>query len=72
MTLPVIGTLSGMTGGERTVLDAMAVGRRYARRELEEELGFEKTKLIRLLNALMKKGLVSSEGKGRARRYVRL
>ena len=72
VTLPVIGTLSGMTGGERSVLDAMAVGRRYARRELEDELGFEKTKLIRLLNTLMKKGLVSSEGENRARRYVRL
>ena len=70
--LPVLGSLSGMTSDECMVLDAMAMGRRYTRRELEEELGLEKTKMIRLLNALVKKDLVSSEGESRARRYVRL
>lgn len=72
MTLPVLGSLSGMTSGERMVLDTMAIGRRYARRELEEELGIEKAKMIRLLNALAKKDLVSSEGVNGVRRYVRL
>lgn len=72
VSLPVLGSLSGITADEHMVLDAMATGRRYARRELEAELGVEKTKLIRLLNALMKKGLVSSEGENRARRYAKL
>ena len=69
--LPVIGTLSGITADESIVFELMAAGRRYARRELEEITGFERTKTIRLLNGLVEKGLVAAEGVNRARRYMR-
>ena len=71
VVLPVVGTRSGMMPDETRLIKNMSVGRRYTRAELDNAGGFEKHKTVRVLNKLIAKGLVVTEGKGRARRYYR-
>ncbi|WP_277071483.1 ATP-binding protein [Slackia exigua] len=71
VALPVLGSRSGTSGDEVRLLGVMMAGRRYTRAELDRELGFDKAKTIRVLNSLVKKGLITTCGEGRARRYVR-
>ncbi|NMW65294.1 AAA family ATPase [Mobiluncus mulieris] len=69
--LPFIGSKSGINSDEARLLELMSPGRKYARTELEGLAGFEKSKTIRLLNALTEKSLVTTSGRGRASRYQR-
>ena len=71
VVLPVLGSLSGAGPDETALLQAMSAGRLYTRSELETESGFGKAKTIRLLNSLLDRGLVVSEGASRSRRYMR-
>lgn len=70
--LPYIGSKSGISDDEARLLDLMTTGRKYTRAQLDEIAGFEKSKTIRLLNALVEKQLVITTGNGRARRYTRM
>ena len=69
--LPILGSQSGISNEETFLLEKMSSGRRYSRKELDNLMGFEKTKTIRLLGSLINKGLVVAEGVNRARRYIR-
>lgn len=69
--LPILGSQSGISDEETFLLEKMSSGRRYSRKELDNLMGFEKTKTIRLLGSLINKGLVVAEGVNRARRYIR-
>lgn len=72
VTLPFIGSKAGITTDAARLLDSMTRGRPYARAELDNLTGFEKSKTIRLLNSLAEKHLVIATGNGRARRYTRM
>lgn len=70
VTLPIIGTASGMSADEKRIVEAMDIGRRYNRAELELSTGFSKSKTVRLLNSLIDKSLITVEGNNRSKRYI--
>ncbi len=72
VSLPVLTADRSASEDELRVLSQMPRCRLVARSEIDQATGFEKTKTIRILNALEEKGFVQSEGQGRARKYVRV
>ncbi|QWT17554.1 putative DNA binding domain-containing protein [Collinsella sp. zg1085] len=72
VVLPVLGSTTELSKDEARMLRAMAYGKAYTRAELDQELGFEKSKSIRLINALIERGLVFADGNTRSRRYQRV
>ena len=70
VTLPIIDQAS-LSLNEKKVYDAMKQNYSYSRLELEEISGFAKDTLIRVLNSLVKKGVVEKSGKARATMYLK-
>ncbi len=72
VTLPVLTQASPLGGDELLVLSKMPRHQLMPRAAIDQLMGFEKTKTIRILNSLEAKGLIEAIGKARARKYVRL
>ena len=68
--LPVVNTVS-LTAEESLVLRRIPKGVPMSRAEVEAASGFSKAKTVRLLNALVDKGMLESVGAGRSTRYLR-
>lgn len=71
VTLPVIGASAKVTSEEQLVLNALSSGLLMASSEIVEHTGLPKSKVIRLLNSLSEKQLISVQGNGRGTRYAR-
>ncbi|MFD0705580.1 ATP-binding protein [Alloscardovia venturai] len=70
VTLPVQGA-EKTDSDERCVLNAIAKGAYMSRSEISTVTGFSKEKTLRLVNALIAKGLLNKSGSGRAVKYSR-
>ena len=70
VTLPVVSGVD-LSDAEERVWSAVSKGRRLTRAEISERVGFSKDKTIRLLNALVARGLVERVGEGPGTRYRR-
>ena len=70
VTLPVIRDVD-LADVEEAVWSAIAKGRRMTRSEIMKTVGFSKDKTIRVLNALVARGLVERVGEGPGTRYRR-
>ncbi len=69
VSLPVIKTDEVLSGDERSIYEIL---RRYgalSRAELEKTTGFERSKVIRNLNAMLEKNIIMKHGRGRAVKY---
>lgn len=71
VTLPVVEE-EVAEGSESDVMSVLAKGRRMTRAEISRAAGFSKDKTIRVLNALLARGLIERVGEGPGTRYVRL
>ena len=69
--LPVISGEPILSPDEALVLSCIPKTQLVSRATIDEATGFEKTKTIRLLNSLLEKGFIKSEGDARARKYSR-
>ena len=70
--LPAIVTTVVLTKQEMDLLKEMNFDEPYSRSDLEENLGINKATLIRLLNSLIKKGVIIKEGKSSATTYLKV
>jgi ATP-dependent DNA helicase RecG len=70
VTLPVVEGVS-FTKDESTILDVFPKGETMTRAQIAEATGMSKDKTIRVLNALIKKNLITQIGSGRSQRYER-
>ena len=71
-SLPVLSADQPIGEDERRVLAEMPKRQLVTRAAIDRSTGFEKTKTIRVLNALEGKGLIRAVGEGRARKYMRM
>ena len=71
VTLPVVQGVD-LANAEEAVWSAIAKGRRMTRAEIMEAAGFSKDKTVRVLNALIARGLVERLGEGPSTRYRRV
>lgn len=71
VVLPVVDAVS-LTGEESLLLRRIPKGTRMSRAEIAAAAGLSKDKTLRLLNALVDKGLVELTGSARATRYSRM
>jgi ATP-dependent DNA helicase RecG len=70
VTLPVVEGVS-FTKDESDILDVFPKGETMTRAQIAEATGMSKDKTIRVLNALIKKNLITQIGSGRSQRYER-
>lgn len=70
VTLPIIEQ-SNLSNNEKKVYDVMKQNYSYNRNELEKISGFAKDTLIRILNALIEKGIVEKKGSAKATTYIK-
>lgn len=70
VTLPVLKAIS-LTEREEKLYRSMNPNYKYSRQELESMSEIEKDTIIRTLNSLIKKGIVSKEGNAKATRYLK-
>lgn len=70
VVLPVVGTVS-LTADEALMLGRIPKGSSMSRAEIETATGFSRDKTIRLLGALVDKGVLELTGAGRSTRYTR-
>lgn len=70
VTLPIIEQ-SNLSNNEKKVYDVMKQNYSYSRNELEKISGFAKDTLIRILNALIEKGIVEKKGSAKATTYIK-
>lgn len=69
ITLPVIDQVAHLTTDEKVIYDILSSGILMASSELANISGFNKTKVVRLLNSLIDKKYVSIIGRGRGTKY---
>ena len=72
VSLPILSDEIGLSDDESLILSLVPRYRLVPRADIDMASRFEKTKTVRILNSLIKKGLIKAEGEGRARKYVRL
>ncbi len=68
-TLPTINAKVRLSLDEKAIVDALSSGIYLASSELAENTGFNKSKVVRLLNSLLEKNYVAKEGSGRGTKY---
>lgn len=68
--LPVALEHTGLTRDEQQILELLADGKMLSRTEIENAVGMNKDKVIRLLNSMMDNHLIQKSGKGRGTRYL--
>ncbi len=71
ITLPVLQAVPKLTQDENVILQVMPDERLLSRKEIEEQTDFTKTKVIRLLNGLVKKKVIQKMGSGRGTKYMK-
>ncbi|ADB46900.1 putative transcriptional regulator [Acidaminococcus fermentans DSM 20731] len=71
VTLPLVDGMPPLDQEEQQVCAVFPENGLLSRQEIEQATGFEKTKVIRLLNRLVGKKAVLKVGKGRGTRYQR-
>lgn len=71
VTLPVLSGEPILSPDEALVFSCIPATQLVSRAAIDEATGFEKTKTVRLLNSLLEKGFIQSEGEARARKYSR-
>jgi len=70
ITLPIIETVpSNLVNGEVKVFEILKKYEKLSRKEIEELSGYNKSKVIRSINGLIKKSIVEQIGKGRSVKY---
>ena len=69
VTLPVIETETVLNLKENEFLSKMSSNIKYTRSDLETLTGYNKDKVIRVLNKLLEQGLVKKEGNGKGTLY---
>jgi ATP-dependent DNA helicase RecG len=70
VSLPVTTTNYKVTSDEKVIVQTLSSGMNLASSEIANITGFSKDKVIRLLNALIKKNYVKVLGKGRGTKYT--
>ena len=70
-TLPLVDAMPPLDQEEQRICAVFPENGLLSRQEIEQATGFEKTKVIRLLNRLVGKKAVLKVGKGRGTRYQR-
>ena len=70
ITLPVIKS-SDLSKNENNILASMKANYSYSRSDLEELTGITKDSIIRSLNLLVEKGLITKVGKARSTYYIK-
>ncbi len=68
VTLPLYQTQRNLTDDEETVYSKV-LGRKVSSSKIAEESGFGKTKTVSILNKLVQKGYLQTEGTGRGTKY---
>ena len=71
VTLPLVDARPPLDREEQRICAVFSENGLLSRQEIEQATGFEKTKVIRLLNRLVGKKAVLKVGKGRGTRYQR-
>ena len=70
ITLPIIETVpSNLVNGEVKVFEILKKHEKLSRKEIEDLSGYNKSKVIRSINGLIKKSIVEQIGKGRSVKY---
>ena len=70
ITLPIIETVpSNLVNGKVEVFEILKKYEKLSRKEIEELSGYNKSKVIRLINGLIEKSIVERVGKGRSVKY---
>lgn len=70
ITLPSLDQ-TNLSFNEQKVLDTMKQNYSYTRNEIELSSGFSKDTLLRILNSLIKKGLIMKGGKAKTTYYIK-
>lgn len=68
--LPVITSENKLTIEERAIVELLKKHSSLSRKEIEQNTGFHKDKVIRILNLLLKKNIIEKIGTGRATKYI--
>ncbi len=68
-TLPTISAKVRLSLDEKIIVDELSSGIYLASSELSANTGFNKSKVVRLLNGLLEKNYVAKEGSGRGTKY---
>ena len=69
VSLPNADIISQKTMSENELLTNMSANIKYTRAELEALTGYNKDKIIRVLNKLIKQGAIKKEGNGKGTLY---
>lgn len=67
--LPVLIEKLALTFDEKKVYQSLSKNRKYSRTEIEELVGFGKSKTVMLLNSLRDQGFIETSGNGRGLKY---
>ena len=67
--LPVLTSQAAVSEAEQEVITALSGNRMLSSGELSAATGFSKDKVIRIVSALSKKGIIRTDGRGRGTRY---
>ncbi len=70
--LPSLNQKINIASDEKIILDELSIGLHLSSGELSDKTGFNKAKIIRILNDLIEKNYVRKEGSGRGTRYYSL
>ena len=68
--LPVVITDKDFTVDEQLIVQILNGHVKMSRKEIEQEIGFSKDKTIRVINALIEKGVVAKTGMARNSKYI--
>lgn len=71
ITLPVLQAIPKLKPDETVIFQILLQNRLMSRKEIEAQTAFTKTKVIRLLNDLVRKKIIQKTGTGRSTKYMR-
>ena len=69
VSLPVISAENKLTIEERKVVELLEGHTSLSRKEIEQKTGFNKDKVIRILNGMLEKNIIGKVGVGRGTKY---
>ena len=69
VSLPVISAENKLTIEERKVVELLEGHTSLSRKEIEQKTGFNKDKVIRILNGMLEKNIIGKSGVGRGTKY---
>lgn len=71
ITLPILQAVPKLKPDEMIIFQILLQNRLMSRKEIETQTAFTKTKVIRLLNDLVRKKIIQKTGTGRSTKYMR-